>query len=128
MSSWSGDAMRAHRAALIRSAIPLGFVLATCTGCQPGVDVYVRNDCGRAVQVDADEGGSVSEGPGYARVADGARRHIVLISALAKVVTVRARAGPGAGAIQFDVPYPAKHENGDQITIKLAGDRCPPAG
>jgi hypothetical protein len=120
--------MRVRRAVVARAVIPLGFVLATCTGCQPGVDVYVRNNCGIAVQVDADEGGSVAGGPTYARVADGARRHIVTISALAKIVTVRARARPGARAIQFNVPYPGKHENGDHITIKLAGDRCPPAG
>jgi hypothetical protein len=115
-----------RRVVVARVVIPLGLVLAICTACQPAVDVFVRNDCGMAVQVDADEGGSVAGGPGYARVADEARRQIVSISALAKVVTVRARAGPGARAVQFDVPFPGRHEQGDHVTIKLAGGRCPP--
>ena len=75
--------MGVRLALVTRTVLPLGLVLGTCTACQPAVDVFVRNDRGTAVQVNADEGAAVGGGPGYARVAVGARRHIVAISAMA---------------------------------------------
>lgn len=113
---------------MIRLVCLAVIALPTTASCQNTLGVGALNNCGRAVEADANSIDSADD-VHWGQLEPGARGYLASVEEAAQRIYVRVRVNEAGDVVTFVVPVDSLRappdDSGYDVEVVLEGDRCP---